>query len=730
MLPKPVLAIFASAILLLLAAVLSYPGAFGISKSAPLTGIEAGAGFLLTAELPQEIARPRGRSFLFPDEPIVLEDGRALARPRSSSKEIANAGRGRYLIKGSKVSFSTSDAASAAGRAYTVRAPRWSLRESLLLLIWLVATVSTAITFRLAPPRWADGLRGSPALAYSVPGLAAGLIAGMLAFPVALSDEFFLGLLIPAIWAALMGALAMQKRFAARAGLVILALLPALAGYFYYGLNAASHSSFLVAGIIPRSDAWLHFVQAAEISLRGTTQVLFNGRFLYPAFYSVILDVAGLNVFIANLLVSSLVMLGLAATVPMVARRIGFAGTAVYCLLFWLYFRAHGCGLLMTENLGLLLGVLGFGFLLVSVDTNKIWPVFVSLVFFGLGSAARPGALFILPALAVYAGVRVWIASPGRRGILAAAGAFVLGLIVVAGCFAANHLVMKSLSSGEGKAFGNFAFTLHGLLNDTKWSTSAEEFQWDSSLVMQHNIRQMKESPACLVRGVMRAYGDLVRKGFLFRFGNERRFAYIGTAMFFLGLLGCRLWIPLRPDACWIILMGLAILASIPFAPPWDAGERPYATTQPAQIFLASAGLAMLVALMSQLAGRTARTENSESSGTPGATHELVALAALCFALALPIPLAVRANGYRHSLPPLSHGFLRGSQIFVVSDGTSLEGGIPRETYLDRLSDLQALHPEDAWRYAEQTPDFLLAIDWKTLEVTFVRLPDSQWIQH
>jgi hypothetical protein len=724
-----------SAGLLLLAAVLTFPGSLGFSKTAQIVDIKGADGFLLSAELPPGINRQRGRDFLFADSSVLYEDGIALGRPRSSVKQITNAGRGRYQFSGSKIHFSTSDGGPRAERVYTIRAPMWSIRESLLLAIWLLGITASAITARLAlpcgAPRWTQG----PAVGYASLFVALAFFAVFFGFRSVLADEFFLGLLIPAIWAALMGGNALQRHVAGRAALIGLALLPAVAGFFYYGLNAASDSSFLVGGIIPCSDAWIHFLQSAEIALQGTTQTMFNGRFLYPAFHSVLLDLAGLNLLVANLLVSCLVMLGLAFTCRLVAKRTGFVGTAIYCLLFWLYFRAHGCGLMMTENLGLLMGVLGFGFLLLSVDGNKIWPVFVSLVFFGLGSVARPGALFILPALALYAGIRVWMTGSGRWRLPAAVGALVLGLVITGGCFGSNQLLMMTLCRGEGKSFGNFAFTLHGLLNETKWSTSAEANGWDSSLVMEQNIKQLKESPGSLIRGVGRAYAETLKKGFLFRFGEEKRFASTGMAMFCLAVLGCWLWKPLRRDSGWILLLFLGILASIPFAPPWDAGERPYAVTEPVQIFLAAAGFAMLIGLVRKAAEALVPREPAGvskqeelggglvSGNTVRGEAGLLVFSTLCLFLVLPAPLLVRLTGFRHPVPSQSPALLPGSRLLISREGAPRAGYFSRANYLDRLSDFQAAYPDKTPFFHSEPADFVLAINWSNLETVVLPSP-------
>jgi len=708
-----------SSLLLLVAYALSFPGSLGFSRSSEVVGIKAQDGYSVVAAMPKGLGKERKRGLLFRDGPVLFEDGIALSRPDVQVKAITNAGRGRYVIKGSTITFSTSDAGDVMGRTYTVRSPLWSAPEWLLLGVWTLAGFASAIALRLAgaAPALLDAPR--PRVAGLV--LTAAFLAAFAMFPACLSDRFFLGLSVSFLWATWLSVLAAQTGWLSRIGMSVWALLPAFAGLVYFGWNAASDSSFVVAGIIPMSDAKIHFIQAAEISIQGTTAQMFNGRFLYPAFYSVFLSLTGLNPLVANVLISCLVLLALASTCPMVFRRIGLVGTTIYSLLFWLYFRAHGCGLVMTENLGLLLGVIGFGFLLLSVDKKAVWPIFVAVAFLGLGSAARPGALLILPALVLYAGIRVWItASPPRR-IRAAAGALLLGSCLVLAGFAANHVLMKTLARGNAKAFGNFAFTLHGLLNDTKWSTSAEQFDWDTSRVMESNIRQIRESPARLIAGIGRAYAETWKKAFLFRFGEEKRLASAGLVLFLLASVGAWLWGPLRNDSLWMCLLAAAIVASIPFAPPWDAEERPYAVSEPIQIFLAAAGVAMILAVLWNLAGRLVpgRPELARLDGGHSSAAGLIAIAALSVFLVLPAPLLFRAFGVRKTVPPPGPTFLSGSQLLVSSTGA--EGSISREKYLDRLSDFQAAYPAEAKPFASPHEEFVLAINWNNLETEIIK---------
>jgi hypothetical protein len=296
---------------------------------------------------------------------------------------------------------------------------------------------------------------------------------------------------------------------------------------------------------------------------------------------------------------------------------------------------------------------------------------------------------------------------------------------------------------------------------------------------MEQNIKQIKESPLSLVRGVFRAYEETLKKGFLFRFGPEKRLASTGMAMFILALVGCWFWNPLRRDAIWIMLLVAGIIASIPFAPPWDAGLRPYAASVPVQIFLAAAGVAMLLDLLrrlaevvvtGELAGFLRENRNGGqdpdglSSSTSGLDENrgmgilpmqgnnrmgrmpmphalskqagrlfsvvkdspgLIGFSVLCFVLVLPAPLILKMAGYRHPAPSEAHALLPGSRLLVASDGPSQLGRTTRAHFLDRLSEFQASYPEEVKFFTSQPGDFVLAVDWSNLETVVLPFPDG-----
>lgn len=117
-----------------------------------------------------------------------------------------------------------------------------------------------------------------------------------------LADLFFLTLWFPLLWAVMIGVASSFANWKGRVVTLFLALVPVSAAAIYFGISYASDESFLAAGVIPWSDAAAHFSQAADMATRGITHFGMNGRFLYPAFFSSLLRITGLNLLHAEII--------------------------------------------------------------------------------------------------------------------------------------------------------------------------------------------------------------------------------------------------------------------------------------------------------------------------------------------------------------------------------------------------------------------------------------------
>jgi hypothetical protein len=269
---------------------------------------------------------------------------------------------------------------------------------------------------------------------------------------------------------------------------------------------------------------------------------------------------------------------------------------------------------------------------------------------------------------------------------------------------------------GKGVAYGNFAYSLHGLLHGTDWEDSYEKYQGDTKRIMQINRDRLREDPWSLARGIGRAYGDTFQKRFLFRFGGESRLAAFGMIGFCVaGMAGwfLRDW---KKDAPWLSAAFLGILASIPFAPPWDASVRPYAVTIPLQALMAGIGWSMIIGFVFDFLNRRREVEISKDSPTLSPALSGVLAACVLF-LAFAGPFV-----FRTTLPAANHGetvFLPGSTVVVGQEF----GQVPAAKFRLGLSELLASYPDSAGQFENAPASFKFGIESPELETVVIPWP-------
>jgi hypothetical protein len=242
---------------------------------------------------------------------------------------------------------------------------------------------------------------------------------------------------------------------------------------------------------------------------------------------------------------------------------------------------------------------------------------------------------------------------------------------------------------------------------------------------MQINRERLRDDPASLARGIVRAYGETFGRRFLFRFGRESRLAALGMLGFCIAGVAAWFLPRWRSDAPWISASFLGILASIPFAPPWDASVRPYAVSIPLQAFLAGAGWIMVCQLAQVLLtknhGESSRDARSFSAP---ALHLPTSLAALVLFLAFVGPFL-----FRTELLPASGGeltFLPGTSVTVVEDSSQLAGSVSESTFRRGLAELAASYPESLQQFANMPRGFRFGIATPDMEVALVPLSNPE----
>lgn len=358
---------------------------------------------------------------------------------------------------------------------------------------------------------------------------------------------------------------------------------------------------FTLAGLFPYSDAAGYFNDAQRI-LAGEPITSFSSRRpLYAAFLAGLLKTTGNNLRLALWLQTLVVSCSLGWVTWGMLRRTGrVANAVVFGMTMWLFFRRF-IGTTTTENLGLLLGALGFLAIWEALHERSIRLFTLGLFLTGLALNARAGAFFVLPTLLLWGSL--YFAKEGQRFSRWALGMGALALLL---SFGFNYGALVLSGGRPGLAFSNFSYTLYGLVHGGNWQLALAQHPELSLLepgrqaasVFHLAWRQIEAHPFSLIEGAFRAWVTFLPRAFLF---VESPHPWVPSALAsrLFALLALRalfiVWQSRSTAAFRLMLAYLTgILLSVPFAPPWDSDYmRIFAATIPALCWLASTGVQM-----------------------------------------------------------------------------------------------------------------------------------------
>ncbi|MEM8971340.1 MAG: hypothetical protein AAGD43_04655, partial [Pseudomonadota bacterium] len=224
-----------------------------------------------------------------------------------------------------------------------------------------------------------------------------------------------------------------------------------------YWITAISHPNAL-AGLLPWADATEYFFcsQGFLLNLPGPDHC--GKRPFYLAFFSDILWLTGNRMQPALLLQAVIVGLACCVLVRELRRDLpGQCAIAAFAVCF-LYVAAFGAGLVMTENVGVMLGVLAIAVLWRVGNEPNIGLFVLGMMLMAAAVTVRPGPLFVLPALLG------WYFFYGREKWRGRA----MGLCLLVGAIALGFSLSAVPSMVAGKSLGtthsNFSYSLYGLV--------------------------------------------------------------------------------------------------------------------------------------------------------------------------------------------------------------------------------------------------------------------------
>jgi len=373
----------------------------------------------------------------------------------------------------------------------------------------------------------------------------------------------------------------------------LLALISTLALFAFSlsGLWAIGQTqSTIFSGIVPMFDASDYYVDALRL-LAGQDFSTFSARRpLFPGLLSVVLWATDHNLMATLSVFTFITALACYATAKEIQRTHG-AEIAVFVLIILFLFYRHHSGSVMSENLGLPLGALGFAFIWRGTADRRELGVVMGLFLFTLGLNARAGTFFMLPLLLLWGG---WTFKTSDKKF--SWKFFAMGIAAIIVGFASNMLMVYLLATPSGVPFANFSYSLYGLASGGEswiyvFKSHPELYQlqepYQSREIYRMAFNLILERPALLIQGALYNWSMLFSNSwysaYSFVSGENQIVRMISQAIIFLlCALGFARWVR-NPDDSLNGLVGIAalgILISVPFLPPTDAYRmRPYATS-------------------------------------------------------------------------------------------------------------------------------------------------------
>ena len=356
------------------------------------------------------------------------------------------------------------------------------------------------------------------------------------------------------------------------------------------GIWASGHTqSTIISGLIPFYDAQAYYVDALRLLAGEDVSDFSSARPLFAGWLAVLMSLTDRNLTLVLGLLVAINALACYFAAMEIRRTHGELPAAFLLIFLFLFYRHRTVGTVMSENLGFPLGILGFTFIWRGITNASYRLILFGLFLTSLALNARPGPLFVLPLVLIWAGW--WFRESGRQFSWRV---FLLGMCAVAAGFALNLLMVRLLGTSSGVPFAQFSYALYGLASGGKsWHYVFEAHPELINLMEPEKTQTIYKLTFDLIRDNPARFfqGSLYNWEMLFSNSGYNVFSFVGGennemktlarwGLYVLCLLGIFRWIRGRTDpyASLTIASALGILASVPFVPPADAyGMRLYA---------------------------------------------------------------------------------------------------------------------------------------------------------
>jgi hypothetical protein len=513
----------------------------------------------------------------------------------------------------------------------------------------------------------------------------------------------------------------------------------ALAGLWAYGHSQTT----TLSGLIPMNDARGYYRDALRLSHGEDFSFFASRRPLFVGLLSVLLVSTNFNLMACLAVLTALAAISAHLTAREIQRTCGTETAAFFLMMVFLYYRLHS-GTIMSENLGVILGCLGFASLWHGAAGGKVKSSFLwlGLLITTLALNARAGAFLVLPLLILWAG---WLfrgcKAASWRAIGVAATAVTLGFVL-------NLLLVRLIGDPSGIPFANFSYSLYSLAAGGKsWAYIAEVHPEimrlgepeHTRLVFRLAFDLMREKPLQAVEGAVFFWRALFSDTLynLYAYVSRENWTIhplVKWSLYIFSLAGMFAWIKERKSPIYSLVMVyvLGVFLSVPFAPPTDSFRiRPYAASIAALAALPALGFRFV---MDRIKLRP--------SLHPADAHDLpprIVASILLLVLAMTAgPLVVRFTAPGMAFPPADCNAGMEPLLIRYDGGTSINLKKNTLAFLDWMPDFHvylfrknahSLEDVHMIEWAQEVPashTLLVALDLPTQSDVLLLMP-TKW---
>ena len=483
------------------------------------------------------------------------------------------------------------------------------------------------------------------------------------------------------------------KKAKAFISLLVILLLFAIPLSYYWTTGVSTQS--IVGGLIPHRDSMYYYLDTRNILNGKLINSMTSARPIFSGFLALLIALTQNNIQTTLMILVSLCAISFYFLFN--EAQVKFGTLPASLLMAGVYsFYARFIPHLVSEQLGMILSLAGWTLLLFGIRRASKKFLVVGILMVTLALNVRSGAMFVMPALAVFSGFAFNKKRFSFKDFGWAAAAVLLGFLI-------NYLVFQLLVDPGKMPYSSFAFAIYGQSKGgAGWTSHQKDFPGltDTYEILNLALMNIKRYPLGLAIGSFKAFRDFFLPGidnaFIFITGYGNSFiVYLLWAVtwFFTGYELVHSFRNIKNSfQKFELLVFAGLILSVPFAPPRDSSSmRTYAATIPFIMLLPVAGIAHLLDKMDFI--KKFKINKAHISYPNSMLAYSIILISVITLTPIIIKLSVKPVSYLNNectteQTPAVFQLNQGSYITLIPDGSAPCAGTPNICFSKFISNV------------------------------------------